>query len=99
MPLPYDLLESLAKQDSWVPLGAADEGKPAADGTVEAWGRSADHPVGGWYGLRKGYRAGSACTSRRCWRPWAWPSSPTTPVTTRCGRYSHGPFGRKSHMT
>ncbi len=37
-------------------LGAADEGKPAADGTVEAWGRSADNPVGGWYGLRKGYR-------------------------------------------
>jgi len=30
--------------------------KPAADGTVEAWGRSADNPVGGWYGLRKGYR-------------------------------------------
>jgi len=25
----------------------------------------------------------SACTSRRCSRPWAWPSSPTTPVTTQ----------------
>ena len=25
-------------------------------GTVEAWGRSADNPVGGWYGVRKGYR-------------------------------------------
>jgi hypothetical protein len=37
-------------------LGAADEKKPAADGTVEAWGRSADNPVGGWYGLRNGYR-------------------------------------------
>jgi hypothetical protein len=23
---------------------------------VEAWGRSADNPVGGWYGLRGGYR-------------------------------------------
>src|SRR4029077_4449740 len=40
----------------WAPLGAADEKKPAADGTVEAWGRSADNPVGGWYGLRSGYR-------------------------------------------
>ena len=40
----------------WMPLGAADEQKPAAEGTVEAWGRSADNPVGGWYGLRKGYR-------------------------------------------
>lgn len=39
-----------------MPLGAADEGKPAADGTVEAWGRSQDNPVGGWYGLRNGYR-------------------------------------------
>ena len=39
-----------------VPLGAADEKKPAADGTVEAWGRSAVNPVGGWYGLRSGYR-------------------------------------------
>ena len=51
-----DLHEWLAKQDGWVPLGAADENKPAADGTVEAWGRAAVNPVGGWYGLRKGYR-------------------------------------------
>jgi hypothetical protein len=39
-----------------VPLGAADEQKDAAEGTVEAWGRSESNPVGGWYGLRKGYR-------------------------------------------
>ena len=45
-----------AEQDGWVPLGAADEKKPAAEGTVEAWGRSPDNPVGGWYGLRNGYR-------------------------------------------
>jgi hypothetical protein len=46
----------LREHGEWVPLGAADENKPAADGTVEAWGRSPDNPVGGWYGLRKGYR-------------------------------------------
>ena len=46
----------LREQGDWVPLGAADEGKPAADGTVEAWGRSESNPRGGWYGLRKGYR-------------------------------------------
>jgi hypothetical protein len=46
----------LTEQGDWVPLGAADEKKAAADGTVEAWGRSPDNPVGGWYGLRKGYR-------------------------------------------
>jgi hypothetical protein len=51
-----DLHAWLVQQADWVPLGAADESKPAADGTVEAWGRSATNPVGGWYGLRKGYR-------------------------------------------
>jgi len=51
-----DLHEMLKKHGDWMPLGSADEQKPAADGTVEAWGRSAKNPVGGWYGLRKGYR-------------------------------------------
>jgi hypothetical protein len=51
-----DLHTWLAEQGDWVPLGAADEQKPATEGTVEAWGRSPDNPVGGWYGTRKGYR-------------------------------------------
>ncbi len=51
-----DLHAWLLEQDGWVPLGAADEKKPAAEGTVEAWGRSPDNPVRGWYGLRNGYR-------------------------------------------
>jgi hypothetical protein len=51
-----DLHAWLVEQGDWVDLGAADEQKPAKEGTVEAWGRSADNPVGGWYGLRKGYR-------------------------------------------
>lgn len=51
-----DLHAWLAEQGDWVPLGAADEQKAAADGTVEAWGRSPDNPVGGWYGLKKGLR-------------------------------------------
>ena len=51
-----DLSAWLREQGQWVPLGAADELKTAADGTVEAWGRSTANPVGGWYGLRKGYR-------------------------------------------
>ena len=51
-----DLAAWLRSQDGWVPLGAADEQKPAAEGTVEAWGRDASNPVGGWHGLRKGYR-------------------------------------------
>jgi hypothetical protein len=51
-----DLYAWLIEQGDWVALGAADEKKPAADGTVEAWGRSPDNPVRGWYGLRNGYR-------------------------------------------
>jgi len=51
-----DLHAWLIAQGDWVPLGAADEKKDPAPGTVEAFGRAADNPVGGWYGLRKGYR-------------------------------------------
>ena len=51
-----DLTAWLKERGDWVELGAADEKKEAADGTVEAWGRSADNPVSGWYGLRSGYR-------------------------------------------
>jgi hypothetical protein len=51
-----DLHAWLTEQGGWVDLGAADEGKEAKEGTVEAWGRSPENPVGGWYGLRKGYR-------------------------------------------
>lgn len=51
-----DLHAWLKAQGGWVPLGAADEQKPAAEGTVEAFGRAEDNPVGGWYGMRKGYR-------------------------------------------
>ena len=51
-----DLHAMLVEYGDWMPLGAADEQKPAAEGTVEAWGRSPDNPVGGWYGLKKGLR-------------------------------------------
>jgi hypothetical protein len=51
-----DLHAMLKQHGDWMELGAADEQKPAKDGTVEAWGRSESNPVGGWYGLRKGYR-------------------------------------------
>ncbi len=51
-----DLHAMLKKHGDWMPLGAADELKPAAAGTVEAWGRAKENPVGGWYGQKKGYR-------------------------------------------
>ncbi len=51
-----DLHAMLERHGDWMALGNADEKQPAKEGTVEAWARSADNPVGGWYGLRKGYR-------------------------------------------
>jgi len=51
-----DLQAMLKKHGDWMLLGSADEQKPAAPGTVEAWGRDAGNPVGGWYGLKKGLR-------------------------------------------
>ena len=51
-----DLHAMLVANGDWVALGSADEQKPAAAGTVEAWGRSESTPVGGFYGLKKGLR-------------------------------------------
>jgi hypothetical protein len=51
-----DLHAMLKQHGDWMPLGSADEQKPAAEGTVEAWARSQDNPVAGWYGLKKGLR-------------------------------------------
>jgi hypothetical protein len=51
-----DLHAMLKKKGDWVMLGSADEQKPAAEGTVEAWGRATSNPVKGWYGLKKGLR-------------------------------------------
>lgn len=51
-----DAVAMLKECGDWVPLGAADEQKAAADGSLEAWARDPTNPIGGWYGLRKGYR-------------------------------------------
>ncbi len=51
-----DLHAMLQEHGDWMPLGGADEQKPAVDGTVEAWGRSPANPVAGFYGIKKGLR-------------------------------------------
>lgn len=51
-----DLYGMLKQHGDWIELGSADEQKPAKEGTVEAWARSASNPIGGWYGLKKGLR-------------------------------------------
>ena len=51
-----DAVAMLRKHGDWLALGSADEQKPAADGTFEAWGRADNNPVKGWYGIKKGLR-------------------------------------------
>lgn len=51
-----DLHEKLKAHGDWIPLGSTDEQKPAKEGTVEAWARSQENPIRGWYGLKKGLR-------------------------------------------
>jgi hypothetical protein len=51
-----DLHEWLRAEGDWIELGSADEKKEPVPGTVEAWGRAPENPIGGWYGLRNGYR-------------------------------------------
>jgi hypothetical protein len=38
----------LKKRGDRMPLGSADELKPAAEDTVEEWGRPPKNPVKGW---------------------------------------------------
>jgi hypothetical protein len=51
-----DLHAMLKTRGDWIALGNADEGKPVQQESVEAWARDPENPVGGYYGLRKGYR-------------------------------------------
>jgi hypothetical protein len=51
-----DLHAMLKTYGDWMPLGSADEQKPAPAGSVEEWARSPKNPVKGWYGLKKGLR-------------------------------------------
>lgn len=51
-----DLHAMLVKHGDWMELGNKDEKDETTPGTVEHWARSAENPVKGWYGLRKGYR-------------------------------------------
>lgn len=51
-----DAVAMLKAKGDWVAIGNADEGKPVAEGSLEGWARDEGNPVGGYYGLRKGYR-------------------------------------------
>ena len=51
-----DLHAMLKKHGDWMELGSKDEKQEADEGTVEYWARSSKNPIGGWYGLKKGFR-------------------------------------------
>lgn len=51
-----DLHTMLKKHGDWMELGSKDEKQESAEGTVEHWARSPKNPIGGWYGLKKGFR-------------------------------------------
>ena len=48
-----DLHKMLKKHGDWMLLGSKDEKVETKEGSVEHWARSADNPIGGWYGLKK----------------------------------------------
>jgi hypothetical protein len=51
-----DLHAMLKKHGDWMELGSKDEKQETVASTVEHWARSPKNPVGGWYGLKKGFR-------------------------------------------
>ncbi|UTW63665.1 hypothetical protein KFE98_05835 [bacterium SCSIO 12741] len=51
-----DLHKMLTDHGDWILLGSKDEKQDTKPDTVEHWARSADNPVGGWYGLKKNFR-------------------------------------------
>lgn len=51
-----DLHAMLKDHGDWMELASKDEKQPVKAGTVEAWARSTDNPVAGWYGLKKNFR-------------------------------------------
>ena len=75
-----DLHAMLKKHGDWMELGNKDEKAETTPGTVEHWGRSEDNPVGGWYGMRNGYRGRFA--------------SYVTPVLERIGKVAFEKRGR-----
>ena len=79
-----DLHAMLKARGDWMPLGSADEQKPAAEGTVEAWGARLTTPSAAGTDSRRACAAASGCTCRRSWKFWAWPRWSTTPRTTAC---------------
>ena len=81
-----DLHAMLTERGDWMPLGNADEQKPAKPDTVEAWAGPPTTRSAAGTASRRACAAASATTCRRCSRRSAWPRSSTTHATTGCER-------------
>ncbi len=51
-----DTHKMLLANNDWLELGSKDEGRETKPNTLEEWARSANNPVGGYYGLKKNLR-------------------------------------------
>ncbi len=51
-----DMHVMLKKRGDWMEMASKDEKVATKEDTIEHWGRSADNPIGGWYGLKKNFR-------------------------------------------
>ncbi|MGB1039849.1 MAG: DUF6855 family protein [Flavobacteriales bacterium] len=52
----HDLHQMLLQHGDWMLLGSKDEKVETKPNTVEDWGRSSENPIGGWYGLKRGFK-------------------------------------------
>ena len=51
-----DLHAMLKKHGDWMELASKDEKVETKPDTIEHWGRASNNPIGGWYGLKKGFK-------------------------------------------
>ncbi len=51
-----DLHAMLKQHGGWMELGSKDQKQETKEGTVEHWARAEDNPIGGWYGLKNGFK-------------------------------------------
>jgi len=78
-----DLHKMLKANGDWMPLGSADEQKPAAEGTVEAWGRSRRIRLVVGMGSARATAGGLGYTCRPCSRPSALAEVEHSPKNNR----------------
>ena len=83
-----DLAGMLAEHGDRMESGAADEQKPAKEGTVEAGVAPTPIPSSAGTASARAAAVGSACTCRRFSKCSVWSSWSTSPAATGCVRFS-----------